>query len=327
VTTNASTANFEEDSMETIDRQVAVEIDADLCIGCGACIAVCPSATLSLEADKAIVSGSQSLSCGHCEAACPVAAIRVSTLHNDSQQFTTFRPRPDWQAPGSTDIAGLVQLMRSRRSCRNYRGRPVPLETLQDLVKIGLTAPSGSNCQPWSFTLVPSREAVSQLGDLIAAFFGRLNRMADRHLLRRALKLIGRKELDFYYRNYRDAVAEALEEWEHTGRDVLFHGATAAILVGTRAGAACPSEDALLATQNILLSAHAMGLGTCLIGFAVSALKNDPAMMRRLGIPAGEAVHAVIALGYPDEKETYHRLPGRKALNYRVWEPAPAPKD
>jgi nitroreductase/NAD-dependent dihydropyrimidine dehydrogenase PreA subunit len=310
--------------METIDRRIAVEIDADLCIGCGACIAVCPSATLSLVAHKAVVSGRQSLSCGHCEAACPVAAIRVGTLQNDSQQFTTFRPHTDWQAPGRTSIAGLVQLMRSRRSCRNYQDRPVPLDVLQDLVKIGITAPSGSNCQPWSFTLVPSREAVSQLGDRIAAFFGRLNRMADRRLLRRALKLIGRKELDFYYRNYRNAVAEALEEWERTGRDVLFHGAPAAILVGTRPGAACPSEDALLATQNILLGAHAMGLGSCLIGFAVSALKNDPAMMRRLGIPAGEAVHAVIALGYPGANETYHRLPGRKALSCRVWEPAPA---
>ena len=150
-----------------------------------------------------------------------------------------------------------------------------------------------------------------------------MNRTADRHLLRRALKIIGRAELDFYYRNYRDAVAEALEEWERTGRDALFHGAVAAILVGTRSGAACPSEDALLATQNILLGAHAMGLGTCLIGFAVSAFKKDPSILKRLGIPGEETIHAVIAMGYPNEKEVYQRLPGRKALTSRVWTPYP----
>ncbi len=307
--------------METIDRRVAVEIDPEKCIGCGACIAVCPSATLSLHNGKARVSGVQSLSCGHCEAVCPSAAVTVHTLANNSQRFTTFQPRTEWQAPGRADVAGLVQLMRSRRSCRNYRDRPVPLAVLKDLVRVGLTAPSGSNCQPCAFTLLPSRKAVLELGDLIAAFFRRLNHTADRALLRRALKMIGRAELDFYYRNYRDAVAEALAEWDRTGRDVLFHGAPAAILVGARPGAACPAEDALLATQNMLLGAHAMGLGTCLIGFAVSALKNDATIMRHLGIPEGETVQAVIALGYPDEKEVYLRLPGRKALTCRVWTP------
>lgn len=307
--------------MKAMDRKVSVTIDAERCIGCGTCIDLCPSGTLSLDAGRAIVSGHESLSCGHCEAACPVEAVRVGVLNNDSQQFTTFHQQTDWLAPGSVDIASLVQLMRSRRSCRNYQDRPVPLAVLQDLVKIGLTAPSGSNCQPWVFTLLPSRAAVSQLGDLIAAFFRRLNRMADRRLLRRALRMIGRRELDFYFRNYRDAVAEALEAWDRTGRDVLFHGAPALILVGTRAGAACPREDALLATQNMLLGAHAMGLGSCLIGFAVSALKQDRAILKRLGIPAGESVHAVIALGYPDGKEVYQRLPGRKALTQRVWDP------
>ncbi len=309
--------------MEKIDRTVSVDIDRDRCIGCGACIAVCPSETLSLKEGKAIASGTQSLSCGHCEAVCPESAIRVRTLQNDSLNFQTFDRYTDWPAPGDQDTAGLVQLMRSRRSCRNYRERPVPLDLLQDLVRIGLTAPSGSNCQPWTFTLLPSRQAVVRLGDLIAAFFRRLNRTADRRLLRQALKWVGRRELDFYYRNYRDAVAEALTEWERSGRDVLFHGATAAILVGTRPGAACPAEDALLATQNILLGAHAMGLGTCLIGFAVSAMKNDPGIRRQLGIPIGESVRAVIAVGYPGRQEVYERLPGRKALVSRVWEPPP----
>ena len=309
--------------MELMDRTVAVAIDRDKCIGCGACIAVCPSETLSLKDGKAVVSGRHSLSCGHCEAACPESAVQVRTLQNDSQRFNTFDPLQDWLRPGSVDVAGLVQLMRSRRSCRNYSDRPVPLEVLQDLIRIGLTAPSGSNCQPWSFTLLPSRRAVASLGDLIAAFFHRLNRTADRRLLRQALKLIGRHELDFYYRNYRDAAVEALKEWERTGRDVLFHGAPAVILVGVRPGAACPSEDALLATQNILLGAHALGMGTCLIGFAVSALKNDPGIRKQLGIPSGESVRAVIALGYPGRTEVYQRLAGRKGLVSRVWEPPP----
>jgi nitroreductase len=79
-----------------------------------------------------------------------------------------------------------------------------------------------------------------------------------------------------------------------------------------------PGEDALLATQNILLAAHSMGLGSCLIGYAVAAMKKDPSIQRSIGIPAEEEIHAVIALGYPDE--VYQRVAGRKKVTPRYFE-------
>ncbi len=111
---------------------------------------------------------------------------------------------------------------------------------------------------------------------------------------------------------------EALQEWEQHGRDRLFHGATAVIVVGSKPGGSCPLEDAMLASQNILLGAHSMGLGTCLIGFAVAALQNDPAVKKFLKIPDEESVYAVIAMGYPDEK--YQGLTGRKKGVMRYFE-------
>jgi nitroreductase/NAD-dependent dihydropyrimidine dehydrogenase PreA subunit len=302
-----------------IQRAVTTVIDRDKCIGCGECVRVCPSQTLEMQDGKAVVTGARSLACGHCVAVCPVEAVRVEALDPYSFRFHTFACRTDWMPYGAFDAGELVRLMASRRSCRNFTGEPVPRPVLEDLVKIGTTAPSGTNSQGWTFTTLPSRAAVMKLGNAVGAFFKRLNRMAENPLLRHGLRLIGRPELADYYRDYHQSVAEGLAEWEERGCDRLLHGAPAAIIVGSIPGGSCPAEDALLATQNILLGAHALGLGTCLIGFAVSAMQKDVRIKDLLKIPRAENVHAVIAIGHP--AVAYQRLTGRKKALSRFVEP------
>ena len=250
------------------------------------------------------------LGCGHCQAACPEQAIRVDCLRPETMQFVHFTADMRWLPHGEADTAQLVRLMASRRSCRNYAERPVPSGLLEDLVKIGITAPSGTNSQRWAFTLLSSRDAVLSLARNVSAFFVKLNRMAEKGWLRKLLKYTGKPELDAYYREYYRAVSAALEAWEKQGEDRLFHGAPAAIIVSSAPGASCPAEDAMLATQNILLGAHTLGLGSCLIGYVVAAMENDTKIQIKAGIPKEEKVYAVIALGYPQER--FSRVAERK---------------
>jgi len=301
-----------------IDRSVATVIDQEKCIGCGLCVKVCPSRTISMQDSKAVVTGDRSLQCGHCVAVCPVDAVRVNTLDQKSLSFNTFELENKWLPHGRFDTSGLVQLMASRRSCRNYTVQTVDRLVIEDLVKIGTTAPSGSNCQDWTFTVLPDRAAVIEFAGRIGSFFKLLNSRAEKRWLRQGLRLIGNLELELYYRQYYQSVKEGLAEWEQYRRDRLFHGATAAVVIAARPGGSCPMEDALLATQNILLGAHSIGLGTCLIGFAVEAIRNDPSIKQFLKIPAEETVYAVIALGYPDEE--YRGLTGRKKVVTRYFE-------
>lgn len=299
------------------DRTVTTFIDADECIGCGACVEVCPSETLELVDGVAAVSGDESLNCGHCEAVCPTGAIKVGALDRTATRYETFEAVHEWLPFGGTDTAQLVRLMASRRSCRSYTLEAVKREVLEDLVKIGATAPSGTNSQAWTFTLLPSRETVLALGDLVARFYRRLNRLAEQRPLRLITKLAGRPQLEQYYQDHYEKIKEGIAEYEKGERERLFHGATAAILVGSLPDASCPSEDALLATQNMLLAAHTMGLGTCLIGFVVEAIRHDRRIPKALEMKQGEKVHSVIALGHPDE--AYERVAGRLPIPMRVW--------
>ena len=300
-----------------IDRQVTTIIDQEKCNGCELCVKVCPSRTISMQEGKAHVTGDRSLQCGHCAAVCPVGAVKVQAIDAQSLMFKNFDLDNLWLPHGEFDTSRLVQLMASRRSCRNYTEQTVDRSMLEDLVKIGTTAPSGTNSQYWTFTIFPDREAVIEFAQRIGAFFRNLNRMVEKTVMRKVLKLIGKPGLENYYQEYYQSVKEGLEEWEQHRRDRLFHGATAVVVVAAKPGGSCPMEDALLATQNILLAAHSMGLGTCLIGFAVEAIRNDPTIKHFLKIPNEETVYAVIAMGYPDE--AYKVLTGRKKVLMRYF--------
>lgn len=299
--------------MNRISETIEVSIRQELCNGCGLCIKVCPARALALKNDRALLTGVCDFACDHCAAICPQGAITVD-----------FGPRADFSKIGSrnqdssqpVNPADLVSLLRRRRSCRNFTSAPLSRHQLEELVNIGITAPSGTNSQAWTFTLIDSREKMLSFGRRVGYYFLKLNRLAAKKWLRRLLALLGRPQLENYFQNYHDSIAEGLRLWRREGRDLLFHGAPAAILIGSRPGASCPKEDALLAAGNIILAAETMGLGSCLIGFAVEALKRDRNLARSLKIPAAETVYAVIALGYPALR--FQRPAGRRRPEIRL---------
>jgi len=296
----------------------APAIDRERCTGCGLCVTACPAYTLSLVEGKAAVTGHKCIGCAHCAAICPEEAVSCACTDREALNLKTVETRDAWIPYGKYDAGELVRLMRSRRSCRNFSEAPVSRDVLEDLVRIGITAPSGSNAQPWSFTLLPNRVAVKRLGEETAGFLRRLNKLSEKPLARLYARLFLNDALGRYHREYHTSVSRILEDWHSGERDRIFNHAPAAIVVSGRRDATSSAQDAVFASQNILLAAHAMGLGSCVIGFASAALQRTPKIQHMLGIPESETVHAVIALGR--SREPYKRLAGRKRVTIRTFE-------
>lgn len=292
-----------------------VSVNRERCTGCGLCVDVCPHRLLYVDSAIASVLPGDCMGCGHCQAVCTFDAVVIEGL-NSSLGLRYISEKLEAIAPGNYDCSGLVQLMRSRRSCRKYTSRKVSLDILEDLIKVGTTAPSGTNSQSWNYVILPERADVEILGGLTADFYRQLNAQAKNPVYRFLARLVAGDKLGRYYRKYYASVREALREWDEDGIDRLFHGASAAILVTGKRTASCPGEDAMLATQNILLAAHALGLGSCLIGFVVEAMRRSSKIRRLLAIPADEEIYSVIGLGYPALH--YSHVAGRRLVHPRV---------
>lgn len=287
-----------------MDRQISTVIDAQKCIGCGRCVVTCPAQAFTLAAGKSVVSGQRCILCGHCLAVCPTGAASVPAMGPGAGAVSMrgFALDRSSLAPGDFDAAHLARLMGSRRSCRDFAPQPVDRSLLEDLAAFGRLAPSASNYQPWAFTLLATRPAVERLVDEVATAFAAVNRLAQNPAARALMALLGRRQLADYRRDYLESMLERVGLWRGRRVDRFFYGAPAAMVISAADEGGMPAADCLLAGQNVMLAAHALGLGSCFIGFAVSALARRPKAKAALGLPAAETAHVVLALGYCREK-------------------------
>ena len=168
----------------------------------------------------------------------------------------------------------LFEAINGRRSVRKFKSGPVPEEALRTLIEAASMAPSGSNVQAWKFGLVTDPEQV---------------RAVDRF----SQGMGGNPPAIIAVCSDRRYALERCGEF----------------------AAECMARlDAAYASQNIMLAAHALGLGTCAI-----KSYNEPAIRRLLQLPERIELELLISLGYPDHEP---RTPRRKGFDEIVFRDA-----
>ncbi|MBL9214995.1 MAG: nitroreductase [Opitutaceae bacterium] len=159
-----------------------------------------------------------------------------------------------------------------RRSIRHFTDAPVPASLVHELIRAATQAPSAVNQQPWVFGVIRGRRRLDGYSE-----------RAKAHLL-----AILPQALSLHRR------ADTLASHEYN----VFHHAGTLVFIAARPAPHHPEEDCCLAAQNLMLAAHALGLGTCPIGFARPWL-NLPAVKAELGIPGSCHVVMPLAVGWP----------------------------
>ena len=268
-----------------------IAIDLQKCISCGECVTACPSIFLSEEGKIRIVDEEHCTLCGHCLAICPVGAID----HADLEKNEFLELPEDFQM--SPDI--LSTFLRSRRSCRVFSEREVRREALERLIDIARYAPTGHNSQNFKFLVIQKRELIRDLAKRTAIFYGNLHKM----LSTPGVSLP--PWLQSHMRGFR-------LNWEYyqKGKDRIFRNAPALIIVHAPAENASSAQNCHLAMAHIMLQAQAMGLGTCIIGYFLTAAERDPSIIKELDIPENDKIFTCCTVGYP--ALAFRRLVQRK---------------
>ena len=168
------------------------------------------------------------------------------------------------QAPVETcDKAdAVIENIMARRSIRKYKEGPVARETMQTILECGINAPSGQNRQSWEVRVVDNPETMNEIISLMAAG----NPAADPGMIKGC-----------------------------------FRGCPTMIFIANDPSYDFSVIDCGLLSQNIMLSGHALGVGSVCLGSPVRFLRNAPEAISKLGFSEGYTPVICIGMGYPDE--------------------------
>lgn len=167
----------------------------------------------------------------------------------------------------------VEQVIKTRRSHRFYLDKPVEREKLEKLIELAMWAPSAMNRQQWFFVVVAGRR-VKEVMSIVEKGYNYILPRLQRFFADRP-KVI--EQTRRFFKNLGNAPALIFAYYTPTGDDYSDVQSVAA------------------AIQNMLLAAHAMGLGTC---WMTGPVHVEEEINKALGVE-GRKLVAVITVGYP----------------------------
>jgi len=171
----------------------------------------------------------------------------------------------------------VFEAIKRRRSIRAFTHEDVSKEEVEKLLDAARHAPSAGNIQPWEFIIIRDSKIKQKLS--MAA-------------------------LDQAFIEEAPVVIVVCANEMRSGRGYGSRGATLYCL-----------QDTAAAIQNMLLTACALGLGTCWVG----AFQEED-VRRILNIPGGVRPIAVIPVGHPAEKpETRFKRALSEVVHYETY--------
>ena len=129
---------------------------------------------------------------------------------------------------GMSQSEAVVKTIMERRSIRKYKPQPVEREKMQTIVECGVNAPNAMNRQPWEVRVVDNPDFINGVTEL--------------------------------YKKEQPKVAE------DPNFKNMFRNAPTVVFIGRDVQSGSAEFDCGLLSENMMLAAQSMGIGSCCLG-------------------------------------------------------------
>lgn len=183
----------------------------------------------------------------------------------------------------------VQQAILDRRSIRKYESTPLTDEQLAVLKDAALASPSAVNAQPWHFVFVRNAEVIDQVNEAVR---------------------------EGLIANEKDPARTAM--FRKPEYSVFYHAPAVVFICGKKNDENRYGDfDTGIATENICLAAHALGLGTVILGMPRFAFQPiaDKGMEKLLRFPEGLEFKIAISVGTPAAGKDAHPI-GENKVSY-----------
>jgi len=181
-------------------------------------------------------------------------------------------PKIEQTIYSGTEKEAIINNILTRRAIRKYTNEQVSAGQLDTIMKAAIYAPSTLNKQSWEIRVIQNPAIIAEINNRFLAF-------------------AQGKEFQGSAARYREP-----------GFSISHHAPTLIVMASEKMSTHA-KLDVGISLENILLSAHALGLGTCPLGTLVPVLNRpeNADILKLLNIPDDYEVTINIALGYPAE--------------------------
>jgi len=259
-----------------------IKINEETCTKCGICAQMCRMIYFKEGEYPRQVPGTDTfcLRCGHCVGICPTGSV-------------THKEMPVEQTPLinkslKVSFEQCAQLIKSRRSIREFKDKVVPKKEIERIIEVARYAPTGHNFQDVRWHVVNNRAYMRKLSAIGADW------------LRSMMK--SNKQFAVLFAR----LTQALD----AGIDMFLHNAPAVATAYAEKNNLVAATDCAIALAYFDLAANTAGLGCCWAGFFYMAAGSYPPMMEAIDLPEGFTPYGALMVGYP--KYQYKRIPARK---------------
>jgi len=239
------------------------------------------------------------------------------------------------------DSALISRFLASRRSTRDFLPKQVSQALINQILTDALTAPSWSNTRPFKVAVAKgevrdriSAEFLSRWSavskHLHGGLWGKITLLISRYGLPTSNRLISKPyspdlkpratrlgaEL---YKSFGIAREDRAQRDAWWARNYEFFGAPVELFVYVHKSLGIfAASDAGLMMENLVLSAHARGLGTCMQG---SVSIWDDVIRKEFEVPENYRLLCGIAVGYPSSSDANNFKAHRIGLDEIVLKP------